>query len=198
MIYPIATMLARAFYHSPFYRYIMPTDSRRLAQLSWWMSCMVRYSIRYGLLCTTPGTVDGAALWLTPTAPYLKTPQLLFSGFALAPLWIGISDSKRLLEISSEWEDLHREEQYPHWYLLIIGVEPARQGQGVGSRLIQSVLTQADRDRLPCYLETTNEHNLAFYQKHGFEIVVHRAHRQRLNYWTMRRSPRGMADVGTP
>ncbi|MFQ5472638.1 MAG: N-acetyltransferase, partial [Dehalococcoidia bacterium] len=42
---------------------------------------------------------------------------------------------------------------------------------GVGSALMQPGLEQADRDRVPCYLETAKEINVKFYGKHGFEVV---------------------------
>jgi ribosomal protein S18 acetylase RimI-like enzyme len=59
----------------------------------------------------------------------------------------------------------------PHWYLMALGVEPARQGQGIGGRLIRPVLAQADRAGVLCYLETETERNVAFYQKHGFVVA---------------------------
>ena len=58
-----------------------------------------------------------------------------------------------------------------HWYLWALGAEPGCQGRGIGGRLLQLVLAQADSDGLPCYLETHAERNLAFYQKWGFEVL---------------------------
>ncbi len=59
-------------------------------------------------------------------------------------------------------------------YLYGIGVEPSRQGQGIGSALLQPVLIQANEEHLICYLDTTNEKNLSFYERNDF-IVVARA-----------------------
>jgi ribosomal protein S18 acetylase RimI-like enzyme len=58
-----------------------------------------------------------------------------------------------------------------HWYLWVLGVQPDRQGQGFGGQLMAPILSQADRDGLPCYLETESERNVAFYRKHGFEVA---------------------------
>jgi ribosomal protein S18 acetylase RimI-like enzyme len=34
-------------------------------------------------------------------------------------------------------QELHqRDMQMPHWFLFCLGVEPARQGQGIGSQLL--------------------------------------------------------------
>ena len=53
----------------------------------------------------------------------------------------------------------------------MLGVDPAYQNQGMGSSLIQPILEQADRDNLPCYLETSTAGGVLFYQRHNFEVV---------------------------
>ena len=42
----------------------------------------------------------------------------------------------------------------PHWYLMVIGTDPSKQGQGLGSALMEVVTSQADSAGVPCYLET--------------------------------------------
>jgi GNAT superfamily N-acetyltransferase len=59
----------------------------------------------------------------------------------------------------------------PHWYLPIIGVDPAHQGKGIGSALLSHALVQCDRDHLPAYLESTNPRNVSLYKRHGFEVL---------------------------
>jgi ribosomal protein S18 acetylase RimI-like enzyme len=59
----------------------------------------------------------------------------------------------------------------PHWYLPMIGIEPTQQGKGHGSALMQHVLAQCDRDRLPAYLEASKPANVLFYERHGFEVL---------------------------
>jgi ribosomal protein S18 acetylase RimI-like enzyme len=61
--------------------------------------------------------------------------------------------------------------QPPHWYLEVIGTEPARQGRGLGSALLRPVLALCDRDGLGAYLESSSERNRALYERHGFEVV---------------------------
>jgi GNAT superfamily N-acetyltransferase len=50
-------------------------------------------------------------------------------------------------------------------------VDPARQGQKLGDKLMAHALARCDSDRLPAYLESSNPRNLSFYQRHGFEIL---------------------------
>jgi GNAT superfamily N-acetyltransferase len=58
-----------------------------------------------------------------------------------------------------------------HWYLPLIGVDPAHQGKGIGSALLRQVLSACDAQRLPAYLEATSPRNMRFYQRHGFEAL---------------------------
>ena len=57
----------------------------------------------------------------------------------------------------------------PHWYLPLIGVDPAHQGKGHGDALMVYALERCDRDKLPAYLESTNPRNVSLYCRHGFE-----------------------------
>jgi GNAT superfamily N-acetyltransferase len=59
----------------------------------------------------------------------------------------------------------------PHWYLPLIGVDPARQGQGLGSRLLEHATRLFDRDSVVAYLESSNPRNIPIYQRHGFEVL---------------------------
>ena len=61
--------------------------------------------------------------------------------------------------------------QEPHWYLPLIGVDPAYQGKGYGDALMSYALDRCDRERVPAYLESTNPRNVSLYRRHGFEPV---------------------------
>ncbi len=73
-----------------------------------------------------------------------------------------------------------------HWYLLGRGVHPQHQGQGWGSELVRYGLTRARSMNLPCYLETMNQRNIAFYQRQGFRLIGDRLMaRGSLTIWGM-------------
>ena len=57
-----------------------------------------------------------------------------------------------------------------HFYIQVVGVSPDRKGQGLGGRLMRHVTGLADEANLPVYLETSNEVNLGFYNRYGFEL----------------------------
>ncbi|MFQ5668103.1 MAG: GNAT family N-acetyltransferase [Candidatus Binatia bacterium] len=58
----------------------------------------------------------------------------------------------------------------PFTYLRTLGVDPAFQGRGLGSQLVEQVVRAAS-PLLPIYLETANERNLSFYARHGFACI---------------------------
>jgi GNAT superfamily N-acetyltransferase len=59
----------------------------------------------------------------------------------------------------------------PHFYLSVLGVEPVRQGEGVGTALMEPVLARCDRERIPAYLETATGRNVLLYERLGFDVV---------------------------
>ncbi len=76
-----------------------------------------------------------------------------------------------------------------HWYLQMLGTEPASQGKGLGSSMITGVLDRCDRDGESAYLEASKEDNVPFYMKHGF-VVSEEMHIPRgPTVWAMWREP---------
>jgi ribosomal protein S18 acetylase RimI-like enzyme len=57
------------------------------------------------------------------------------------------------------------------WYLAIIGVDPAYQGQGIGAALLKQALNVIDEQDGTAYLEASTKQNAALYQRHGFEFT---------------------------
>ncbi len=114
------------------------------------------------------------------------------AGMLLAPFKVGLGAFRRFLSISDYIEKLHKRDMpEDHWYLMILGVDTAKQGQGIGGSIIQPILARADADGLPCYLETMKEINVAFYEKHGFQVVVEDdLPNGGPHFWTMKRPAR--------
>ena len=59
----------------------------------------------------------------------------------------------------------------PHWYVPLIGVDPAFQGRGYGTQLMRQGLVACDRDQQPAYLEATSLASRPFYERHGFRVL---------------------------
>jgi ribosomal protein S18 acetylase RimI-like enzyme len=183
--------LGRAFFDDPLFAWMMPDAERRERVLPWLLTNTTRYGDRYGEVYTTGGSVEGAAIWFVPGKTDTNMFGMLRSGMALAPFKFGVGASRRAMTSMSLMEKLHKRDMHQrHWYLAVLGVDPPRQGQGVGGALIAPVLARADAEGLPCYLETAKEINVAFYRKHGFDVIVDDViPNGGPRYWTMVRQP---------
>lgn len=58
-----------------------------------------------------------------------------------------------------------------HEYLWMIAVAPGRQGEGLGTALIESVLDRCDREGTPAYLEASSARSRKLYERLGFELT---------------------------
>lgn len=104
----------------------------------------------------------GAALWLPPGV-HPDEEQLV----ALTQTTVAPETQADVFGVFEQMGTFHPEE--PHWYLPLIGVDPAQQGKGHGEALMAYALERCDREHLPAYLESTNPRNISLYQRHGFE-----------------------------
>ena len=141
--------------------------------LPWLYERILRYGVRYGMVYTTP-SIEGVAVWLGPQHPAVGSLGALQTGLFLLPLHLTLAEFQRSLRLSN-WDDrLHKSAVTGrHLYIMQLAVEPSRQGQGIGSALLQAGLSEADRLMLPCYLETNNEQTLPLYARHGFTVSAH-------------------------
>jgi ribosomal protein S18 acetylase RimI-like enzyme len=180
-----AQVMARVFQNDPMLKYLVPDDARRVRLLPSFFSMVVRYCSRYGEVYTTP-TLEGLACWLPPgIEPTIG--RMVRIGIRVSPLDFGWAAFRRYLDLAAYTDIVHkRSVPKRHWYLWALGVDPPHQGQGIGGKLLQPVLEQADTAGLPCYLETENERNLPFYQRYGFKVVSNgEVPRRGLRVWAM-------------
>ncbi|MGN6493704.1 MAG: GNAT family N-acetyltransferase [Agriterribacter sp.] len=106
----------------------------------------------------------GAALWLPPSAASDEA--------SLKRLFDENVENGVKRDLPGIFEQMEKfRPRQPHWYLPMIGVDPASQGKGVGSALMAEALKAVDRDGLIAYLESSNPKNISLYQRHGFEVI---------------------------
>ena len=81
-------------------------------------------------------------------------------------------------------------ENRPHYYLWGLAVNPNLKKTGIGSILLKFALEKAAKEKMPVYLETHDEKNLPYYQKHNFDLI-HSAiiPKHHLPFWCMLREP---------
>lgn len=181
-----ASVLSRAFYDDPYYRFIMPNAKKRMTQIHWWMKILLGYTWKYGTIYYT-ADLKSIAMWLGPDKPMVDDVKILSMGLILYPFKIGIRNFLRLLDISEQWGKQHKKLNKRHYYLMVIGVEPDFQQQGIGSQLMQVGLEKVDNEKLECFLETVTPEDVRFYEKHKFKVFFNKGFAENSQYWLMKR-----------
>ncbi|PCC74554.1 Acetyltransferase (GNAT) domain-containing protein [Nannocystis exedens] len=115
-------------------------------------------------------------------------------GRALLPMYLaGVSTGPRALVRLLRLDEFLRTHhpRAPHFFLAVLGVEPALQGRRLGSALLRALSARADAARVPCYLETDREPAKRLYMRYGYEVVGEHdlAHLGGVRFWRMERPP---------
>jgi len=169
-----AYILGRAFQTDGMFIYVFPDERARARHVPVIMKSGVTYAFTYGQAHVTQGAIHGASVTAVhgrPGAPRPKPGRTYKLRQLITRLKYGRESWRRYQLASAAIRELHvRNISGPHWYLLLLGVNPPRQGTGLGGLLLKELLARADRDKLPIYLDTFKRENLSFYQKYGFEV----------------------------
>jgi ribosomal protein S18 acetylase RimI-like enzyme len=181
----LGRVLARAFLDDPVAMWSCPGERRRGRLNERFFSFRLRQLLGQEQVYTTSDAA-GAALWALPDRWQLRPRDAL----GLLPLVPTLGwRVRRVLRGLLHIERAHPHTP-PHFHLAVLGTEPARQGQGIGSALLQPVLRLCDRDHVPAYLESSKEDNIAFYSRHGFRVTDELRLPHGPPVWPMWRSPR--------
>jgi GNAT superfamily N-acetyltransferase len=187
-----AGVLARAFQNDPPLAYGIPNPAERARMLPMFMKPFVTFASLFGEAYVTAGKLESVAIWL-PLDNLDETPEHDHqAGINTIPSIVGTEASARFMNIIRFVEAFHqRFAADRHLYLQWLGVEPSRQGQGLGSATITPELRRADSEALPCYLETFQPRNVPLYLKHGFQIMAEEVEpASGLRAWFFLRRPR--------
>ncbi|MDX1580270.1 MAG: GNAT family N-acetyltransferase, partial [Alphaproteobacteria bacterium] len=119
-------------------------------------------------LCFIAEGGEGTAAWLPPGVEAKPGPLLMARMMSLMLFTAKSGAFKRLDALSTAMGKAHPKEA--HYYLFAIGVRTGFQGRGIGKALMKPVLEQADKEGMPCYLESSKESNIPVYRAVGFEL----------------------------
>jgi GNAT superfamily N-acetyltransferase len=162
-----AHLLSRSFHDDPMTVFLYPAGENIPYQF---YILNVEHALMNGRAFTTP-SLKGVAVWryfgneVNPATKIQNDPRTHIKEF------LDEKTLQKLMLIGKATNSMHQNSVVGmHYYLFFLAVEPEIQGKGIGSLLIQPMLQIANKKRLPCYLETMREKNLAFYAKHGFQI----------------------------
>jgi ribosomal protein S18 acetylase RimI-like enzyme len=160
----VARLLARAFYDDPAMSWVFPRDDRRLAQTERFWATRLRYLSPQDQVYVTDD-VAAAGVWALPGQWEVSWRETAEMGRQMltARLPMLLAGLLRL------------ERSHPHepdsFYLPVLGTDPARQGEGLGTALMQPGLDEIDAASLPAYLESSTPRSRALYERNGFEVT---------------------------
>jgi ribosomal protein S18 acetylase RimI-like enzyme len=163
-------LVVRAFANDP-HTLAVAHPSERVKMLPPFYRLALRYALRYGEVWVTSSNLEGLAWWMPP-GHSINNRQLLSVGALGLPFQTSWEFLRRQLAFEAAGQEAHkRMADFPHWYLVLLAVDPPQQGRGWARRLLESQLERIDRESFPCYLETYNERNLTFYARYGFRVA---------------------------
>lgn len=180
----VSRTLARAFDDDPMMRGFFPDDASREAGLGRYFTTIFTRQYVHHAVCER--TEAATAFWVPPEAQANAVPD----AETVQQLQEILGDRAPLFRDTIETAAKHTPQE-PHWYLAVIGVDPAAQGQGQGAALLRSGLAKADAAGLPAYLESSKPSNLPLYEHFGFTVREElRLPEGGPTLWAMRREPR--------
>jgi GNAT superfamily N-acetyltransferase len=147
-------------------------EVRRREALAGYFDYSMSEGERRGRLVVWPDPAIGAAVWLLPAAGSVSEGEADAKAAFLTEVLgaKGAENYWRIVEFMRPRTSAVIEESA--WYLSIVGVAPSAQDQGIGVRLLEPTLAEADEAGVDCYLETFDSRNPRFYQRLGFSPVA--------------------------
>lgn len=182
----VALTLAKAFEDDPVKLFLTGGKALTPERTTPFFTAFQKIQLPHGLVFTTPG-FEAASVWAPPGEWKIPFTTIVRHSPAFLKLY-GLRFFPNL-QVLTDMEKVHPTE--PHYYLEIIGTDPAHQGKGFGSQLMTPVLERADREGVGAYLESSKESNVPFYSRFGFKVTRELQHRRNgPTMWLMWRDPR--------
>ena len=160
--------LVRAFAGDPVWGvWAFPDRGRAEAQRGLFFTLWIEMALRHDFVWVTPGC-EAVASWFPPGTGE-DTPGDYARLLRLAHENLGGHAATFLA--GQEMIEKSRPQEPRHYYLSIIGTDPAHRGRRFGRTLLDLGLAVVDREGFPAYLESTNPANLPLYESRGFTRI---------------------------
>lgn len=168
----VARVLSRAFCNDPLFTYFFPEQGTRTELSFYTFMFIAAHALANGFIVGTSPDIEGAAIWL----PSEKLERGLIDQIRFGALTTLIRQGKKTIDrqmsASLHMQSIHRHLlPSSHLYLSTIGIDEQWRGKGLASILMRPGLDMADKKKLPCYLDTHNERNIAVYEHYGFRVI---------------------------
>lgn len=165
-----AEIMAKAFNDYPMFRHILGVKHNN-ENIKVFLKFLIKYTVLYGEAYANSSEIEGIILFTDFKNYNFNLIRSLRSG-ALSLIKFGQDIGKRFNVFDEFSLKMHKKIiKDPHQYIILIGVDPKKQEQGYGSKLMRPMLKVAEEKGQPCYLETHDPKNVVIYKKYGFKVV---------------------------
>ncbi len=175
----LASVLAKAFARDPVMRWIIPSDADYARVSEAYFKMILNQNMRLGVSYTNTDQ-SGVSLWIGPGS----SPSLISQLISISRMFLLFRGNlERAFKLQTLMETYRPRQKF--WHLTYIATHPEQQGSGIGSSLLEPMLSHAAAANMPVYLECSNQANLSFYRKHGFRLVDKITPREGPTIWPM-------------
>lgn len=162
----IVDILVKSFGDNKSVNYIIKQDAKRDERLRRLMEYSHDVCKLFGDVFITDDK-SGCALIIKPDKKRTSLKSVLLDArFAITCL--GISNLKKAMSREATIKAQHPDGLI--YYLWFIGVDPNKQHEGIGSKLLKDVINKGQKENRTICLETSTSKNIPWYQSFGFTI----------------------------
>jgi ribosomal protein S18 acetylase RimI-like enzyme len=182
-----ASLLAESLFDDPLQQWLFPIEQKRLAATTRMFRHLLKPKLADGLVRIvrdSTGEVASVAVW---TPPYPPAPSR-FERYAES-FFMRLTYGQRIHEVRAAFTKLaNRHPSGIFWYLQALATRPEQRGQGHAKCLLDEKFREADSQGVMTALETSSVANVAYYEKHGFQVADELMLVEGLPVWLMCRT----------
>ena len=167
-----STVLRNAFIDYPTFRYLFPDINDRKKKLRQVMSFFLKCGLLHGEVIAPSKNIEAVSIWYKSMNLTFGLNSLLKAGLINTIYNLNIKSFIRFKKLGNAKRMnrdllLHKE-----CYILdMIGTDPSFEKKGYARLLIDSMLENIDKERMNCFMETSNIKNIKYYNKYGFIVL---------------------------
>ena len=158
----LSQVIADAFHDLAPSQWLLADPEERREIFPGYFTLYLEHALASGVVHTTPDRA-AAALWI-PAGPGADSPPADYTA-RLAAITGRRASRFRAFDATL---DRYHPTGIPHHHLAILAVRPGRQGQGIGTALLNAYRQVLDRDATLAYLEASSLRSRSLYLRHGY------------------------------
>lgn len=168
----IVDVLERALGEDPFVGWLTRGHERAMRRYLGLMVRRIALPKGVAYVAAEDHGIASVALWAPPHTFELTPAESL----RLLPTMVGVIGALRFSRVARVLDEIERARPpEPRWLLTLLGTLPERRRAGLASAVLAPALARCDLDGHVAVCETSEPANLAFYARHGFQIIDERA-----------------------